>query len=705
MLLPRAMSVPPPAPAPSRCETRLTLILFLVCLVFHGWAVGVGWESKNLPGVEFRQAQTALAAYFIRLEHNFSPAYPTPVLGKPWSIPMEFPLYQWSVVVVSKMTGLGLTKAGRAVSIACFYLALPALFLLLARWQVAPVRRLLVLALVLTCPFYIFYARAFLMETMALMFALWFWVAFERAVAGRSRGWLALAIVAGTGAGLVKITTLMLYAIPAGIWAVRRLWLARPAGRWRAELGWMAGAVLVPVVASWWWVRFADATKALNPMAYFLGSKPMMDFNLGTNATRFSAELWAMKARILGEKLTWLPAIAGCAVLAMCVRRARWREIVLCAGVFAAALVIFPVLYAFHDYYYVANMALLLLAMGLALVALVESARSRWLVALAIVAVMGGQACRYLEYYYPWQRAWSPGGSGLTESLRQLTRPDEYLIITGQDWNSMIPYYAQRRALMLRGDVEEDFSRLDAALAGLAGEKPGALLVTGPWAAKTALLQRMAALGLETTPLYVWHDISVFVPVSRRAEFLGWLEQKTFYEVKLAPGVEFPPERLAGAWFEVAKLRPRSRWMFHVLQPAPVRFWSTFGPGLDETGGRIAFGGHPVTRLVFQLPAGAHTLRTTVELPVATYIDTHDYDQRTDGVEITLTALGGPGGERRVLFTRLLDPVNNHTDRGPQPLEIRFTLERPGEVELFFGPGPNGRDTRDWITMGRLVIE
>ena len=699
------MTVLPHAHAPGCGEVRFIFALFLACLGFHCWAVvGVGWESKNLPGLEFRQAQTALSAYYIKLENNFSLAYPTPVLGKPWSIPMEFPLYQWTVVAVTKVTGLGLTKAARTVSIACFYLALPALYLLLARWRVAPGRRWLVLALVLTCPLYIFYTRAFLMETMALMFALWFWVGFERAVTGRSFAWLALAIVAGTGAGLVKVTTFMLYSLPIGLWAGRRLWMARADGRWRTELAWMVGAVLVPLVTTWWWVQFADATKALNPMAYFLRSENMMGFNFGTNQTRFSAEMWALKGRIISEKLTWFPAIAGCAVLALFAQCARWREILLCTGVFAAALLIFPVLYALHDYYYMANMVLLSTAMGLVLVALAESARPRWLVALAIMAVTGGQVYHYFGCYYPEQQAYSPGGSGLTESLRTLTRPEEYLIITGYDWNSMMPYYAQRRAFMIRDDVEEDFSRIDKALALLADERPGALLVTGPWERKTGLRQRLSALGFETKPLYVWHDISVFVPVARREEILNKLEQQSFHEVKLAPGVEFPHEQLAGTWFEVANLRPRSRWMFHAIKPLPVRCWSTYGPGLDERNGHIAFGGHPVTRMVFQLPAGLHKLRTTLELPPTAYADVQDLSQRTDGVEITLFVMGSDN-DRSPIFTRLLDPVNNVRDRGPQPFEVEFSLARAGEVELFFGPGPNGSDTRDWITMGQLVIE
>ena len=210
-------------PIPSRAETALAILLFVVGLSFHFWGAQVGWQSKNLPGVEYRQAQTALSAYFIKQEGDFSIAYPTPVLGKPWSIPMEFPLYQWSVVITSKVTGLGLTKSGRAVSLACFYLTLPALFLLLRRWEVALGRRWLVLAVVVTCPLYIFYGRAFLIETMALMFALWFWTAFERAVEGRHRGWLLLAVLTGVGAGLVKVTTFMLCLIPLSCWAGARL--------------------------------------------------------------------------------------------------------------------------------------------------------------------------------------------------------------------------------------------------------------------------------------------------------------------------------------------------------------------------------------------------------------------------------------------------------------------------------------------------
>ncbi len=86
-----AHAVRHPRPHSPTGRDVLIAALFVLALGFNGWAVSVGWKHANLPGQEFRQAQTAISAYFIKQEHNFSLAYPTPVLGKPWSAPFEFP--------------------------------------------------------------------------------------------------------------------------------------------------------------------------------------------------------------------------------------------------------------------------------------------------------------------------------------------------------------------------------------------------------------------------------------------------------------------------------------------------------------------------------------------------------------------------------------------------------------------------------------
>lgn len=689
---------------PSKNEGRLAFVIFLLSLAFNFWGVQVGWVSKNLPGGEFRQAQTALSAFWIKADNDFSLAYPTPVVGKPWSIPMEFPLYQWTVVVTGKVTGWGLVKAGRAVSIACFYLALPAMFLLLRRWQVAPGRRWVVLAVILTCPFYIFYERAFLIETMALMFSLWFWVAFERAVADKNKVWLVLAMVAGTGAGLVKVTTFMLYLLPTGWWAATRLWAARK-GEWRRELIWMALACALPFAATLWWLDFADATKMKNVLGAAFTSKNLSDFNWGTTASRFSKELWGIKSYILREQLTWLPAVGLCGLLWLVAGRKRGGAIGLCLLSFASVLVIFPVLYTFHDYYYVANLVLLLMAMGLALVAVVESGANRGIVYLGVIVVVGAQGWRYLDHYYPGQAAISPGGDGLTRALQATTNPRDVIVILGMDWSSITPYYAQRRAMMIRDDSGTDKEKVDRAMAALDGEKIGALVLAGHPPGEQGLLERAVASGIHPEPVYLWRDTRVYLPAARRVESLPILLESHFPEVKIAPGVELPKQDLAGKWIELADVYRWQREPFIAIKPAPVRFFSSFGIHLDGSSGYPMFGAHPVTRLVFSLPAGHHTLRSSIQLPLAAYRLDIPQDNASDGVEVSLFALEA-GGERRQLATRHFDPRNRREDRGERrPLEFTFELAAAGEVELFFGPGPNGRNTCDWVQLGPLTIE
>ncbi len=698
-----ASDPPTPAGEPTRGEARWALALFLAGLAFHLWGMTVGWESKNMPGVEYRQAQTALSALFIKQERNFSLEYPTPVLGKPWSIPMEFPLYQWTVAALSRQSGLGITMSGRLVGIACFYLALPALFLLLARWRVPPARRWLVLAVVVTCPFYIFYARAVLMETMALALALWFWVGFERAVAERSRGWLAVAVLAGTGAGLVKVTTFIIFLLPTGIWAALRLWRLRAAGRWVAEIRWMAAAVALPFAFTYAWVRYADVVKARNPLAGFLDSGHLQSFTWGTLEARVSPALWKMTWRIFSEELSGFLAWGTCVAIVLLAGRKRWREILACVGGFAAALLIFPVLYANHDYYFMANTVFLLLAMGLALVALAETPVPRVLLAAIALMVCGTQAYRYLGHYYPIQRGVSLGGDGLSALLRDLTRPDEYVVITGQDWNSMTPYYAQRRALMLRSDFAGIMQRVDQAWDNLAGEKLGALVLDQPPEKYQWLVDRAVARGLEAQPLLKWRNYSIFLPAARLEQNLRAFEQTGWDEAKPLRMRADWSRPMKNEWVEVAGGPPQLGRMLHRMQPKPTRIFSTFGPAVNESGAAYRFGAHPVTRLVFTLPAGRQRLDTSFSFPLETYAAELSASDCTDGVELRLEAVDA-AGRHTPLFSRLLNPRANLGDRGEQPIGIDFELERPGEVELSFWPGPQGRDTRDWLSIGPLTI-
>lgn len=686
------------------------MVWFACCLAFHGWGVAVGWKSRNLPGQEFRQAQTALSAYFIQQDRDFSLAYPTPVLGSPWSIPMEFPLYQWTVVLASDLTGWELTEAGRAVSIACFYLMLPAVYLLLGWWRIAPGWRWLVLAVVVTCPFYIFYTRAFLIETMALMFSAWFAVAYSRAIEGRTRGWLLAAAVVGTGAALVKVTTFAVFLLPLGYWTARRWWSLRGTLSWRAELGWIGAVLALPIAAAVGWTAYADAIKERNPLADFLLSRNLTEFTLGSAQTRFSGAYWAMKWQLVRDELTWLPLL-GVALLGLVVSRGRrLPEVVVCVGAFAAALVAFPVLYALHSYYYAANLLWLLLAAGLGLVALAESARMRATIAIAVVGISLGQAGYYVQHYYPMQSPLSPGGDGVTQALRQVTRPDEVVVISGQDWNSMVPYYARRRALMVRADRERQPEVVERALSRLLEtEKVGALVISGSLAPHERLIAQLAQAGLSRLPVLFCRDVALFLRSDRVEESLLALDAAPAQDVRIAPGIELPPAlqpvrfEQSGQWVEVATLPAVHQRAFDGMAPRPVRIYLQYGLTVERAGGVYRFGAHPETRLVFQLPAGRHRLRTRVWYSRDAWREDIPPGEKTDGVGLRVARLDAAGAVS--LWTHHVNPIARPADRGPLAIAVDIDLPAPGEIELAVDPGPAGSSVRDWVSIDRVTIE
>src|SRR6185503_6265996 len=192
------------------------------------------------------------------------------------------------------------------------------------------------------------------------------------------------------------------------------------------------------------------------------------------------------------------------------------------------------------------------------------------------------------------------------------TKPDDVIAIFGQDWNSMIPYYAGRRAIMFRDEENRDTPRLRQALANLRGERIGALIVTDSNSSTVEVQEWFVKLGLDARPLFRWRNFTVYLPAESRTEAAHRLHSTRDPEIQLAPGAEPPPEWLASKWYETGLLPASQKERFKWMTPAPVRFFSTYGPSLDTNGGKVEFNAHPTTRLVFRLPAGHHRLVTSV---------------------------------------------------------------------------------------------
>jgi hypothetical protein len=142
-------------------------IIFLLSILFLIAFAAKGWTSMLSTYHGFRQAQTAISVRYL-LKGGSWLAYETPVLGPPWSIPFEFPLYQWIVALVVKSGLLPLEQAGRFVSESFFFSSLYPLFKILGLLNLSKRQRYYILALFCVSPLYIFWSRSFMIESTAL---------------------------------------------------------------------------------------------------------------------------------------------------------------------------------------------------------------------------------------------------------------------------------------------------------------------------------------------------------------------------------------------------------------------------------------------------------------------------------------------------------------------------------------------------------
>jgi hypothetical protein len=702
------MEAPSSTSVPSLRFAVPLFLWFVVVVSLHLWAVTRGWTNLNLPGNEFRQTQTALSATYIQKDRDFSLEYPTPVLGKPWSVPFEFPLYQWTAVGVSEATGWPLVTAGRLVSVACFYLALPALWLLLGTLRVARAWRWGVIGFVLLCPIHVFYARAFLIETMALLFALWFLAAFGLAMERRGWGWIAIANLAGLCAGLVKVTTFAVVLMPAAVAFGVILWrewrgAAGERGRRLVTLiGCGFALVTLPLAGSVAWVRFADAVKARNPAAQFATSGNLRDFNFGSWTEHLDPALWG------GQAANILQGVAGPAVLALGVllligARGRRGLTLAFLGTFAAPLLVFPVLYKVHEYYFMANATFLAAGLGLATVSLLGRRGWRWLGLGALVAVPVLQSWSYWRHYAEWQAQPNPPGSQLTEILPKVTDERDVLIVSGYDWNATIPFYTGRRALMFHGGSMDNRPLVEASYAALAGERIGALVLSGAQRVNRVFLDlTLPRFGLDPRPLFSLGDDDVYVPIAMRPSALQFLRTVPVAELRLPP-----PEADETSWWRervvpVSALPPLVRRNFRGFDPEPLRCQATFDYSSAEVEGKLLFSMHPVTRLWFRPPAEHCHLETSCLIYAEAY-EGKAPGERTDGVRFALYEEGADGA-RRLLYERLLDPAAQERDRGRQVLGLDLDL-KPGSVLLLeTTAGEAGNWAYDWAALGPLTL-
>jgi hypothetical protein len=426
-------------------------------------AVALRVPTLSQPLVEhnaFRQTQTAYTALLYHRD-GINLLHPKlPVLGPPFEVPFEFPLFQ---AIAALVMNLGVTPdlAARITGLACFVVTAVLLWGLIRRLA-GPVAAAAGLLFFLFTPFALVWSRTSMIEYLATAGAVGsVWAG----MAWRDNRWpwmWAVALVAGVTAALVKIPTSLFWTLPllayrsenddAGI----RGWL-------RARLDPLFVVLLVvPVAAAVLWTWHADAIKASNPATWFLTSQALQTWNFGTVAQRLDPATWLRIARRIGLTLVGVPfAVLLPFAIAKAVRSPQplcWVAIGL-AG--ALPIGVFFNLYVVHDYYLAAISPAIAAVLGLGMASLWNRASTARHRSLLIVAALGAAAVTAVQTSYYWTLIYHRGGEDdqytalpLARELAASSQPGDLVVVAGRDWSSDILYHSRRTGLMMAPNVD-----------------------------------------------------------------------------------------------------------------------------------------------------------------------------------------------------------------------------------------------------------
>jgi hypothetical protein len=468
--------------------------------------------------------------------------------------------------------------------------------------------------------------------------------------------------------------------------------------------------MVVPVAAALWWASYTDAAKINHPSAYVFTSHNLAYSNYGTFslATHFSGEVWRTLFARWQESI--LPAWAlGLIVLPGIVflPKVRWH-IGAAAALFIVAQQLIPLAYAYQDYYFYACAAFATAAIAFTLHGLLDSRLPRWLsaplVLVPLAALFGNYRTGALRpassgsCYYHDQAVQSPGGSGLTESLKSFTHPKGIIIVAGSDWCPIIPYYAQRKALMIRSGLENDTAYLERALRDLDGEEIAALVLCGDQRSNLDLVRFLAArIAIDPKITYSHPSGDVYINRIYRDTVLHRLSiHNGYHQITTTAPPPAPATEPAGP----TPIPPQTaRTFFDMVSPAPSHMRATFGFDVLDFEGARALNTHPDSNLWVPVPSTARRIRWEFGILPGAYTGDNG---RTNGVEFLVDA-ETPDGGHRTIFRRVLTPDTVQTDRGVQGSEVPF-LPQPGEV-LVFRTRNNGNAAFDWAVWRSIEVQ
>jgi peptidoglycan/LPS O-acetylase OafA/YrhL len=384
-----------------RLRTPNVLVAVVAVLVFvYAAYIAIRYASQiPMDFYAFRQTQTALTSLWF-VKDGFHLAYQTPVAGAPWSIPFEFPLYQYIVALASQLTPLSLDACGRLVSFVFLVLCLVPARAIVRRLELAPATWLVFAALLLSSPVYLYWGRTFMIETMAVFFALAGIRYFIDLLQNRATAFTAfmfllcmsLSILQKATTGMAVLAILGVCYFFSSLADLKNNKAAAVAFVGR-RIGMAALYVGVPLSIGILWTVYTDQVKVLNPLGQHLTSSALSSWNWGTLSQKLSSTLYVevLWGRIFQQNLGGVIGLAVLVFAACSPTKTKIKLVVLAAVAMGVVpIFLFTNLHIVHTYYQAANVIFLIFALSVGLGHIIAQSFGRTdLLVVLLLALVG----------------------------------------------------------------------------------------------------------------------------------------------------------------------------------------------------------------------------------------------------------------------------------------------------------------------------
>lgn len=426
--------------------------IFIAALFYFVFVNLINLDNPIVDRSGFRQTQTALTSYW-QIKDGFRFDYLTPVLGKPWSTPFEFPIFQSLVSVIVILTNGNLDVIGKILSL---IFSLGTLFYLngiLRQLSIDEITIKIIDVVYITMPTIVFWSGTFMIESAALFFTAASMFHYLQSIRNEKFfvNILLFALFLSLGM-LQKITTIFVPFVFFGGTFIY-LYFSKVIKIEPYKILLLILLVLSSCAIFLYWMALSDSIKSQGEISRFVTSGALSNWNYGGFEEFVSLEYWkaiGLRAFAMNSGI-----IVGAGLLFYSLREYGVRGnalVISCILLFFLPMLIFKPLHRVHDYYQYSNLIYLAVAVGIVIGRQIrnptatKSISITLIVALINVSVFLGI---YSSYKFKDINSLNNTDIEISEYIKNNTSIDDEVLYFGKDWSSEIPYYSQRRAVMI----------------------------------------------------------------------------------------------------------------------------------------------------------------------------------------------------------------------------------------------------------------